>query len=181
MTVPASGTIKLSDIISTFGSGGSPKNLRAYLRGAGIVTNVNIPTSGTLGLRQFAGLSADITLTLVAGSVSNGSGNDYGTVGTFSLTPSTFTLNGTTYTLTNLYTNYVLGSYQLVLELTGPSVVPQNAFTNISFIDHLGTTQTFTSAAASYNQFASTTSDFLWSAGANQMFNPSATYLIHIT
>lgn len=69
MTMPTSGTIKLSDIKAEFTSGGNP--LTDYYRGGGnvpdIVLNEDIPTSGSMAITDFYSSSVDGRL-LVTGS-----------------------------------------------------------------------------------------------------------------
>lgn len=99
MTLPSSGTLRFSDIRSEFSDYGTANNLRAYLRGAGIVPDIagtaGIPTSGTLALRDFLGASSGIAVTKSPPGnvtnndpVNNGDGTRTWTTGSYTFTSS---------------------------------------------------------------------------------------------
>lgn len=79
MTLPASGSISLSQIATEFG-GSAPHSLTEYYRGGSLVQNrppnLAIPTSGSIDLTDFYGASASPAVDLLAftASASGGTG-----------------------------------------------------------------------------------------------------------
>lgn len=67
MALPTSGTITFAQIQAEFTTIGTASNLRAYLRGAGIVPNIpenaTVPTGGTVTIRSFLGARKDLYIT----------------------------------------------------------------------------------------------------------------------
>lgn len=62
MTLPASGTISIADLINEFGDPGEPDSLGQFYRGGAMVPNISqnagVPTSGAIKLSDFYGATA---------------------------------------------------------------------------------------------------------------------------
>lgn len=137
MTLPASGTLSLSQIQAEFGLGGSnPISLSEYYRGGSYVPNIaannNIPTSGAISISNFYSGQGRIIATLTS------SGNLYNfnlataltqTIGWNQVTPIDVTLNinsGTVIAGTGNYTAQAYGASFVIPNFPNGSIVTIN-------------------------------------------------------
>ena len=70
MTLPSSGTITISQIVTEFG-GDAPHSLSEYYRGGSYVTanNTDVPTSGAIALSDFYGAVKIIYYAATGGTI----------------------------------------------------------------------------------------------------------------
>jgi hypothetical protein len=187
MTLPTSGTLRMSAIHTEFGG---TEKLSAYYRGGTYVpnttTNSAIPTSGKIKYSEFYGASKTIpgnimgaatttygdisVFTAVGYSNSSDSGDSGGT-----MSPTTATSH--TYTIIRCISGLVGTQNTLIVALVAPLTT---SMTSVAFTDNHSVARSFTTASATYSDASGGETQWRWNV-TYALFTAGDSYTITFT